>query len=117
MAPTEKAPQANAPQENAPQENSIQGYMTDHTGKPSNMRLMSTLSIVVAIGLTALVGLIIYQGQETQDLSFLFNLILVWIVAAFAPKAVQKYIEGLYFPSEGARSGLDGPAQAPRPNA
>ncbi len=74
-----------------------QGYLTDHNGKPSNMRLMATLSIVVAIGLTALVGLIIYQGQEAQDLSFLFNLILVWIVAAFAPKAVQKYIEGTFF--------------------
>lgn len=72
------------------------GYLTDDTGKPSNMRLMTTLSIAVAIGLSALIGLIVYQGQDTGSINFLFNLTLIWLVAAFAPKVVQKYIERMF---------------------
>lgn len=74
------------------------GYLTDHNGKPSSMRFMSFVSLFTGVGLTALVGLIVYQGQDPANINFLFNLILVWIVGAFAPKAVQKYIEGAFFP-------------------
>lgn len=62
------------------------------------MRFMSIVSLFVGVGLTALIGLIAYQGQNPESMDFLFNLVLVWIVGAFAPKAVQKFIEGVYFP-------------------
>jgi len=77
------------------------GYLTDHQGKPSSMRLASLVSLFVGVALTGLIGLIVYQGQEPGNLSFLFNLVLVWIVGAFAPKAVQKYIEGAFWPGSG----------------
>jgi len=79
---------------------SKQSYLTDHNGKPSSMRFMSFVSLFAGVGLTALIGLIVYQGQDPANIDFLFNLILVWIVGAFAPKAVQKYIEGAFFPSD-----------------
>lgn len=74
-----------------------EGYLTDHNGKPSSMRLMSFVSLFSGVGLTVLIGVIVYQGQDPENISFLFNLILVWIVGAFAPKAIQKYVEGAFF--------------------
>ena len=54
-------------------------YMTDDRGNPSSMRLMSMLALVEAFGLGS--------GESKTEL------VLYFLVAAFAPKAVQKFAE------------------------
>ena len=63
------------------------GYMNDNDGNPSSMRLMSLLALIVAAGL-AFVEVFEWGSAESKT-----ELVLYFLVAAFAPKAVQKFAE------------------------
>ncbi|MDE2706321.1 MAG: hypothetical protein OXI35_14725 [Gemmatimonadota bacterium] len=60
--------------------------MNDPEGNPSAMRLMSMLSLLAAVGLAT----VEVMGWGTQGKS---ELVLYFLVAAFAPKTVQKFAE------------------------
>ena len=62
------------------------GIMTDHEGNPSSMRWMSVGCVIVAVAFGCWT---LYQGQEEPGL----NLVLVFLVAGFAPKTAQKFAE------------------------
>ena len=62
-------------------------YMTDDQGNPSSMRLMSLLALIIA---GALAGVEVVGWGSEGDQS---NLVLYFLVAAFAPKAIQKFAE------------------------
>ena len=61
------------------------GFTTDETGKPSAMRLMSFLSFLFSAGLA------VSDAFGVAEVGF--ETILVFLVAGFAPKAVQKFAE------------------------
>ena len=58
----------------------------DHNGKPSSMRLMCFMSLLSAIA----IGHLTVLGYGTEDGPVLCAMFLV---AAFAPKAVQNFAE------------------------
>ncbi len=62
-------------------------FLSDDKGNPSSMRLMSMLALIVAAVL-AFVEVMGWgsNGSKTE-------LVLYFLVAAFAPKAVQKFAE------------------------
>ena len=62
-------------------------YLQDHEGNPSAMRLMSMLALVVAAGLATVEVMGWGSGENRTEL------VLYFLVAAFAPKAVQKFAE------------------------
>ena len=66
---------------------SNKNYMTDDNGNPSSMRLMSMLALVVAASLAFVEVLGWGSGADKTEL------VLYFLVAAFAPKAVQKFAE------------------------
>lgn len=63
------------------------GYMTDDQGNPSSMRLMSMLAFLVAAALALVEAFGLGSGESKTEL------VLYFLVAAFAPKAVQKFAE------------------------
>ena len=63
-------------------------YLTDNEGNPSSMRLMSMLALIVA-GVLAFTEAFGWGSGESKT-----ELVLYFLVAAFAPKAVQKFAEG-----------------------
>ena len=65
---------------------SAKGWLTDDEGNPSSMRLLSTASFFVAV---AFGGMIAVGHVGTDRL----ELVIYFLVAAFAPKAVQKFAE------------------------
>lgn len=62
-------------------------YMTDDRGNPSSMRLMSMLALGVAAVLALVEAFGLGSGESKTEL------VLYFLVAAFAPKAVQKFAE------------------------
>ncbi len=68
-------------------QNNNKRFLSDDHGNPSSMRLMSMLALIVAAGL-AFVEVMGWgsNGSKTE-------LVLYFLVAAFAPKAVQKFAE------------------------
>ncbi len=62
-------------------------YMTDDRGNPSSMRLMSMLALRVAAVLALVEAFGLGSGESKTEL------VLYFLVAAFAPKAVQKFAE------------------------
>ena len=62
-------------------------FFSDDQGNPSSMRLMSGMALAVAAGLAA-VEVFGWGSNEGKT-----ELILYFLVAAFAPKAVQKFAE------------------------
>ena len=63
------------------------GWFTDDQGSPSSMRLMSMLALIVAAGLACIQVFGWGSGDNKTEL------VLYFLVAAFAPKAVQKFAE------------------------
>ena len=63
------------------------GWFSDDQGNPSAMRLMSILALIVAAALAFVE--VFGWGAETGNT----ELVLYFLVAAFAPKAVQKFAE------------------------
>ena len=60
-------------------------WLTDDTGKRSSMRLLSAVALVAAV---ALAFLDLFGIGEVDS-----EIVLYFLVAAFAPKAVQKFAE------------------------
>ena len=63
------------------------GWFADDQGNPSSMRLMSMLALLVAACLAFIEALGWGAGTGKTEL------VLYFLVAAFAPKAVQKFAE------------------------
>ena len=55
----------------------LKGFFEEPNGKPSSVRLFSTVALVVSV---------ILSFHQPVD----FSLVITWLVAAFAPKAFQK---------------------------
>ena len=70
-----------------PQINNNKSYLSDDQGNPSSMPLMSILALVVAAILAAVEVMGWGSGESKTEL------VLYFLVAAFAPKAVQKFAE------------------------
>ncbi len=62
-------------------------FLSDDLGNPSSMRLMSMLALVVAAFLATVQ---IFEWGSDGDKT---ELVLYFLVAAFAPKAIQKFAE------------------------
>lgn len=60
------------------------GWMQDDNGNKSSMRLMSLFSLIAAIGI-AFTSICMNQDHS--------NLVLLFLVGAFAPKLFQKFAE------------------------
>ena len=65
--------------------NNPKSYMSDDQGNPSSMRLMSMLALFMA-GILAVAPVFGWSGGNAEH-------VLYFLVAAFAPKAVQKFAE------------------------
>lgn len=72
------------------------GYLTDDQGHPSSMRMMSMVALIAAI----VFGLITVLLGRANDQNGLY-LTALFLVAAFAPKALQKFAEAK-FPQSGS---------------
>ena len=62
-------------------------FMTDNDGNPSSMRMMSMLALITAAVLACVEVFGWGSGSGKTEL------VLYFLVAAFAPKAVQKFAE------------------------
>jgi len=60
---------------------------SDDQGNPSSMRLMSMLALMIAAGLAFIEVFGWGSGEGNTEL------VLYFLIAAFAPKAVQKFAE------------------------
>ena len=76
------------------------GFLTDDHGNPSSMRLMSVVALIAAIAF----GLITLLHSKANAENGLY-LTGLFLIAAFAPKALQKFAEAK-FPQ--VRSGSSG---------
>ena len=70
---------------------STHGYLTDDSGQPSSMRLMSMLALIAAIAL----GFLTLLGHAPEAQNGLY-LTALFLIAAFAPKALQKFAEAKF---------------------
>ncbi len=67
-------------------------YLEDHQGNPSSMRLMSVIALLASIAF----GLItILYETNTVNSNGLF-ITSAFLIAAFAPKALQKFAESKF---------------------
>ena len=66
-------------------------YLTDDQGHPSSMRLMSMIALVAAI----VFGLLTLLHEKANDVNGLY-LTASFLIAAFAPKALQKFAEAQF---------------------
>ena len=63
------------------------GFLTDKNGKPSSIRLMSWVALLTAIVFGWLT--LTQEDNQTTGVQITFG----FLIAAFAPKAVQKFAE------------------------
>lgn len=66
------------------------GFMRDQTGKPSAMRLMSIIALLTSIWFG---WITLNSNMQSQNGLYITT---AFLLAAFAPKAVQKFIENYY---------------------
>jgi len=64
------------------------GYLRDHEGNKSEIRVMSVLAFFAAIGTQVLAYI-----KPPTDYYFTVYVFTAWLIAAFAPKVVQKFAE------------------------
>ena len=64
---------------------SVKVFFSDDEGNPSSMRLMSMLALIVA-GFLAAAPIFEWGSGPSEH-------VLYFLVAAFAPKAIQKFAE------------------------
>jgi len=64
------------------------GFLEDDCGKQSSMRLMSIIALVASIAFGS-ITMSSDKGSGKNDL----YIVTVFLIAAFAPKAVQKFAE------------------------
>lgn len=67
------------------------GFLNDHTGQPSSMRLLSFVSLLMSFAF----GLIAALHPRANDGDALY-LSVGFLVGAFAPKALQKFAESKF---------------------
>lgn len=72
------------------------GYLEDHRGQPSSMRLMSVVALFASIAF----GLIATLHSEASKNENGLYITVAFLVAAFAPKALQKFAEAKFPPTE-----------------
>ena len=70
------------------------GYLENDQGNPSSMRLMSMIALFASIAFALIT---ILHSAATQNLNGLY-ITIAFLLAAFAPKALQKFAESK-FPS------------------
>ena len=61
------------------------GFLDDHQGNPSSMRVMSVIALLASIGFGVIT--VLYPEENNQGL----YITTVFLIAAFAPKALQKF--------------------------
>ena len=67
------------------------GFLQDDKGTPSSMRLMSMIALLSSIGF-GLISIFYKNGESENGL----YLTIIFLLAAFAPKAVQKFAEARF---------------------
>ena len=75
--------------ETNPQTEMKPGFLEDDRGNPSSMRLMSVISLIasIAFGLVSILHPVASKGANGLYITMAF------LLAAFAPKALQKFAE------------------------
>ena len=68
------------------------GYLEDHTGNPSSIRLMSMIALFASIAF----GLLTLLRPGADDGLTGLYLTVAFLLAAFAPKALQKFAESKF---------------------
>ena len=68
------------------------GYLEDDHGNPSSMRLMSVVALLASICFGLLT---IQHPAANKDANGLY-ITIAFLLAAFAPKALQKFVEGKF---------------------
>lgn len=76
------------------------GFLEDHQGNASSMRLMSVTSLVASI----VFGLVSVLHPAARDGANGLYITMAFLLAAFAPKALQKFAEAR-FPRTAAAPG------------
>ena len=71
------------------------GFLEDHQGNASSMRLMSVVALIasIAFGVLSIVG----PARDNPNALYITT---AFLIAAFAPKALQKFAEAR-FPAGG----------------
>lgn len=78
--------------ENDKQSAQKSGYLDDDNGNPSSMRLMSVIALIASIGF----GIIsIFHTAASTNENGLY-VTFAFLLAAFAPKALQKFAEAKF---------------------
>jgi len=72
------------------------GYLDDDKGTPSSMRLMSMVALIASIAFGIITIFHTVNGKNLNGLYITF----AFLLAAFAPKALQKFAEAK-FPTGG----------------
>jgi len=72
------------------------GYLEDNEGNPSSMRLMSVIALVASI----MFGLVTVLHKNAQDSENGVFITVAFLLAAFAPKAFQKFAENKFPPKK-----------------
>ena len=75
----------------SPPNTSTPGFLDDHNGQSSSMRLMSFVALLMAFAF----GLIAALHPTANDANALY-LSIGFLIAAFAPKALQKFAEAKF---------------------
>jgi len=83
-SPKSQVPAATAPKQTPP------GFLKDADGKPSSMRLMSVIAVFASIWFG---WMTLYSNMTSQNGVYITT---AFLLAAFAPKALQKFIENYY---------------------
>ena len=86
MVSTANIPQPNTNVAAKPQKNPV-GFMKEDNGNSSSMRLMSLIALISAIAF----GGFTLANPDVKEVGT--NLTFSFLVAAFTPKAVQKFAE------------------------
>ena len=82
--------------ETKPQITEKPGFLEDNHGYPSSMRLMSVIALTASIVFGLITALHPVASQGTNGL----YITMAFMLAAFAPKALQKFAE-VKFPPKG----------------
>ena len=70
------------------------GYLEDDRGNPSSMRLMSVIALIASMVFGLLTILHPIASKDTNGL----YITMAFLIAAFAPKALQKFAEAKFPP-------------------
>ncbi|WPD24951.1 MAG: hypothetical protein SD837_10370 [Candidatus Electrothrix scaldis] len=77
--------------EAAPAKKTAPGFLSESNGKPSSMRLMCFIALLASIWFGYL-AITLADGKNENGL----YITTAFLLAAFAPKALQKFLENYY---------------------